>query len=87
MKKLTWDEIRKEYDGQWVHLIDYDWEEGTPYPSAGVVHLHADTRKAFDQLMISNDPIPGARLYVGDIKETANVIRMGCIRVIPNAAH
>lgn len=85
MKKLTWDEIRKEYDGQWVHLIDYDWKEGTPYPSAGVVHLHASTRKEFDKLMLSNDPIPGARLYIGDIKETGNVIRMGCIRVIPHA--
>lgn len=81
MKKLSWDEIRKEYDQEWVHLIDYDWDESDPYPKSGVVHLHAKTRKEFDKLMITSDPIAGARIYVGDIKNTT-IERRPSMRVL-----
>ena len=87
MKKLSWDEIRRLYDQEWVHLIDFDWEDGTPYPTAGVIHLHAKTRKEFDNLMITSAPIAGARIFVGDIKETGDVLRMGCFRVVPHASN
>ncbi len=65
MKKLTWDEIRKNYNREWVHLVDYDWTEGQPYPNSGVVRIHAKTREDFDSLMLSSAPISGARLFVG----------------------
>lgn len=81
MNKLSWDEICKKYDGQWVHLIDYDWEEGSPYPTSGVVHLSAKTRKEFNALIMANTRIPGARIYVGDIKERWDSVRMGCLVV------
>ena len=87
MNKLTWDQIRKKYDGQWVHLIDYDWDDGAPYPTAGVVHIHAKTRKEFNQLIMSSERISGARIYVGDIKETGNTIRMGCLVVTQSASN
>lgn len=87
MKKLSWNQIQTEYDGQWVHLIDYDWAEGTPYPVSGVVHIHAKTRKEFNALIKAADRIPGARIYVGDIKETGNAIRMGCLVVTQHANH
>jgi hypothetical protein len=86
-KKLSWEDIRKEYDGQWVHLIDYDWNEGTPYPNSGVVHIHAKTRKEFNELIKNSDRIPGARIYVGDVKETGNALRMGCLVVTQHADH
>jgi hypothetical protein len=87
MKKLTWDQIRKDYDGQWVHLIDYDWEDGQPYPSAGVVNVHAKTRKDFNAAIKASNRQPGARIYVGDIKETGNAIRMGCLVITQHANH
>jgi len=85
MKSLAWGEICKEYDGQWVHLIDYNWPEGTPYPTSGVVHLHAKTRHEFNDLIKASERIPGARIYVGDIKETGSSIRMGCLVVSQHA--
>ena len=77
MKKLTWDEICKEYDKEWVHLIDYDWTDGQPYPSSGVVRIHARDRKDFDDLMLSSEPISGARLFVGKIEGNEDLIMMG----------
>ena len=33
---LTWQEIERRYNEQWVQLIDYEWFEGEPYPAAGI---------------------------------------------------
>lgn len=85
MDKLSWEEICEKYDGHWVHLIDYDWEEGTPYPAAGVVHLTAKTRKEFNALIMANERIPGARVYVGEVQERGDAVRMGCFVVRQHA--
>ena len=77
MEKLTWDQICKQYDKEWVHLIDYDWTDGEPWPKSGVVHLHAKTRKDFDDLMMASDPISGARIFVGKIEGSEDLIMMG----------
>ena len=77
MKKLTWDEICKQYDKEWVHLIDFDWRDSEPYPSSGVVRIHASDRKEFDNKMLSSEPISGARLYVGKIEGNEDLIMMG----------
>lgn len=82
MNKLSWNEICTSYDKEWVHLIDYDWTDGEPYPNSGVVHLHAKTRKEFNKLMLEGEPISGARLFVGKGKIDPNVIMMGCFRTI-----
>ena len=77
MEKLTWDQICKQYDKEWVHLIDYDWTDGEPWPKGGVVHLHAKTRKDFDDLMMASDQISGARIFVGKIEGNEDLIMMG----------
>ena len=58
-EKLTWPEIERRYHQEWVQLIDYDWPEGEPYPAAGIVQFHAQTRKEFNQLSQKN-PAPDA---------------------------
>ena len=77
MKRLTWDQICKNYDKEWVHLIDYDWDDSEPYPKSGIVHLHAKTRKDFDDLMLATAHISGARIFVGDAEEGHDLIMMG----------
>jgi hypothetical protein len=32
VERLTRDEIRRRYDGEWVELVHYVWDEGEPYP-------------------------------------------------------
>ena len=81
-KKLSWDQIQKIYDQQWVQLVDYSWETGRPYPSAGVVRIHATTRKEFNRLVLEAPPVNAARVYVGQstLPEgtfmSANLIKM-----------
>jgi hypothetical protein len=71
--KLTWEEIEKQYDRQWVELVDYDWPDGTPYPQSGVVRAHAPQRKQFYQLCKEHDtregvsPADAAIVFVGRI--------------------
>ncbi len=74
-EKLTWNEIKQKYDGEWVQLVDYDWDDSEPYPSAGVVSVHAPTRKQFDQLSKESSAYDAARVYVGEPKRhEANTI-------------
>jgi len=82
---LSWDQIKLRYDKQWVHLVNFDWDEGMPYPTAGIVHVHADSRKEFNKLILESDPVSGARIFVGDVLEKENMLRMGCLVVNKNA--
>ena len=32
MKRLSWAEIKHKYEGQWVQLVDYEWEWESSFP-------------------------------------------------------
>lgn len=64
-QKLSWSEIEKLFDKEWVELIEYDWPEGQAYPKAGIVRVHAKTRKEFDQLILQDPPDDSALIFVG----------------------
>ncbi len=75
-ERLTWDEIKKHYDKEWVELVDYDWPEEKPYPLAGTVRAHAPNRKSFYQL-VNTEPMPkdSAIVYVGKIQMPDGIVR------------
>ena len=64
-KKLSWEEITKLYNKEWVELIEYDWPDEESKPLFGVVRTHADTKEKFDQLISNLPPIDCALVYVG----------------------
>ncbi|MCC6220948.1 MAG: hypothetical protein IT291_06885 [Deltaproteobacteria bacterium] len=66
-KKLTWDEIIKQYYGEWVELVDYEWDETEPDPKAGVVRIHSKNRKEFEGLVRTAPPEDSALVFVGKI--------------------
>ena len=43
-RRLSWNEIEKLYDQEWVELIDYDWPEDEVYPVSGIVKCHGANR-------------------------------------------
>lgn len=65
MEELSWGDIEKLYDHEWVQLVDYDWPEGNPFPIAGTVHFHARDRKEFDALSRKNPVEDAACVFVG----------------------
>lgn len=73
-KKLTWEEIKKQYDQEWVELIDYDWPDEEPDPRAGIVRVHAKTRSQFDDLADQDPPFDSAYVFVGQPKPTEEVV-------------
>lgn len=78
--KISWDEIKRNYSGEWVELINYEWEEGQPYPSAGEIRVHAPNRKEFYQQANQNRPLDSAILFVGDLNLPLGVIHNNFIK-------
>ena len=64
-ERLSWEEIKAHYDHEWVELVDYDWREEEEYPRAGIVRVHARTRKEFDELAAVDAPPDSAYVYTG----------------------
>ena len=66
-ERLSWEQIKARYDGEWVELIDYDWPEGTPWPKSGIVRVHSPDRKEFWKLAKTTQPpvTDSAGLFVG----------------------
>lgn len=84
-KKLSWEEIKKTYDEQWVQLVDYDWPEGTPYPRSGVVRVHGQDKRDFHKRCLEGE-VPGdsAFVFVGHKKSLdAAVFTPALIRLQP----
>lgn len=65
-ERLTWQEIEKRYDQEWVELVDYDWPDGTPDPRSGVIRTHHSSKKEFHRLCREGDvPSDSALVFVG----------------------
>jgi hypothetical protein len=64
-QRMTWEEISKRYNQQWVELVDYDWPEGAPFPRAGVVRTHEADRKRFHSIVKRREPSGSALVFVG----------------------
>lgn len=73
--KLTWEEIKKRYDQEWILLDDFDWDEEDEFPKAGVVAVHAKERREFDRLIAARAPgFDSALIFVGEPKNPGNEI-------------
>ena len=64
-EKPTWEEIKKQYDQEWVELVDYEWPEEGADPKSGAVRVHAKTREEFDRLAAIDAPQDSAYVFVG----------------------
>ena len=66
-ERLSWSEIRNRYDGEWIELVDFDWDDSEPDPTAGVIRVHSKDRKEFDKLISQGREKESAILYVGKL--------------------
>lgn len=86
-KKLTWEEIKTKYDGEWVELVDFEWDETEPDPQTGRVRVHSKDKKEFHKMILDRPDCETAIVYVGELfphKEnfifSANLHQYGSIR-------
>lgn len=73
-KRLSWEEIEQEFDGEWVQLVDFDWDMTEPNLKAGVVRFHAKGRKELSSFIKGNAPRDSAIFYVGKISLPTNTV-------------
>ncbi len=86
-EKLSWDEILKRYNQEWVELVDYDWPDEEPDPKSGIVRVHAKTRAEFDRLTDVDPPQDSAYVFVGKPKRSEYTTRgYRYIEIVPNNA-
>lgn len=71
-EKMTWEEIEKLFDQEWIELIDYDWSEQAISPRSGIVRVHAKERSEFDKLAAIDPPRGSAFIFVGEPKLPPN---------------
>jgi hypothetical protein len=64
-EKLTWNEIEKLYDHEWIELVDFDWPDMETHPINGVVRVHTKSRIEFDKLINLDPPESSAYVFVG----------------------
>ena len=66
-EKLSWEQIKKLYDHEWVLLDNFDWPEEQEYPKAGIVVIHAKKRAEFDRLIAAREAgFDSALIFVGE---------------------
>ncbi len=66
LKRVPWKKLRSEFQGEWIELVEFNWEWGQAEPSWATVRHHASDRR---ELMVKVDR-SGARpdsviLFVG----------------------
>ena len=66
-QKFTWEQIKKDFNGEWIQLVDYEWDRGEADPQAGVVRIHSTDKKEFHRLLKANPVSESAILYVGEM--------------------
>ena len=71
---ISWEDITKLYDREWVQLVDFDWPEEEALPRAGAVVVHAKTRREFDAMIAEIPQENSALLYVGNRKIPPGVV-------------
>ena len=84
MERLSWEEIQKRYNQQWVQLVDYEWPEGEPRPLSGRVRIHAPERREFNKLILESEAVDAARVYVGDHRlPESTILSSNIVKIIP----
>lgn len=59
-KKISWNEIKNDFAGQWVELVDCDWDWKDAHPRSARILNSSDNRKK----LITKDSKDSVILYV-----------------------
>lgn len=73
-KKLTWEQIKKEYPAQWVMLINYKLDYKNVEPSEGEVVANAKKRKEFGELIKKVNYNDAAIMFTGEIFDGHSIL-------------
>jgi hypothetical protein len=71
--RMSWNRIKELFEGEWVELIDFDWEWTSSFPRLARVRNHASDRAELMSLIEAQGSIENAVvLYVGAAASVVN---------------
>ena len=69
VKIQSWSGIIAKYDGQWVELIDYDWDWDSPFPRWARVRNHSFSRFELSKMVNRSEKVPNSiTLFLGAVE-------------------
>ena len=73
-KRLSWSRIKDFFQGEWVELVDFEWEWGKSNPRWAVVRYHAsDRNQLMRKIQMSGERSDSIVLFIGP---TESVIQL-----------
>lgn len=67
-QRLTWNQVREHFTGEWVELVEYRWDWNRPYPAWAVIRHHDEDRAELMERIQSASPVPtSVVLLVGGV--------------------
>ncbi|MDZ4784639.1 MAG: hypothetical protein SGJ02_01055 [bacterium] len=72
-KRLSWSEILTRFQGEWVELIEYDWDWGRAYPRWAKVRHHSFSRFQLSQMTATSEKVASSVvLYLGAVESAVD---------------
>lgn len=70
---MSWSRIKDLFEGEWVELIDFDWEWSSPFPKFARVRNHASDRTELMGLIAAEGAASNSViLYIGAASSVIN---------------
>lgn len=67
-KRIAWSQIRDFFAGNWIELVDVEWNQNATFPTrARVRHYAAERSTLIDQIAKSREIEDAVILYVGNM--------------------
>ncbi len=71
--KMSWSKIKQLFEGEWVELVELDWDWSSPFPRTARVKNHAPDRSELLELMGAEDQSANSVvLFVGAASAVVN---------------
>ena len=70
-KKIGWSQLKDFFEGEWVELVDYEWNWKQPYPSWARIRHHAPDRAELLEFIRSDRSLAGSVvIFIGSAHST-----------------
>ncbi len=60
MKRYTWADLNKKFQGEWVELIEFEWSESSAHPRWARVRHHANSQRELQEMIRRSTAFEGA---------------------------
>lgn len=68
MRRYSWDQITRRFQGEWIELVEFDWDWNSPFPKWARVRHHSTNKRELQELIHGSSAVEDAvTLFVGPL--------------------